>query len=304
MKASYRSLAAAVFFSASSFIPVSCKRTEPLFPRAGDPPPSAAKLDDQLKESEERLSRNPADLKALVDRGIIYYLKGPEHYADALNSLNAAWRAGAFDVRIFYFSGLLYENLSLFEEAERQYERFLNHQPADREVRLRLARLLFRMNKWEESIASYQALLADNGNDVTSLVNCGTAFHKRALEIQAKKQKTEEDKAELTRCLEQATTYLEKAAKVQPDLPAGVQLTLAEARFDQGNWSAAAAAAEAELAKDPAQTRAYELLAASHEKSGDPQKALDAYTRWSQQAPQNPKVTRSIRTLKRQLKIK
>lgn len=275
------------------------------FPRLNDDAPSASKLESLLKDKEEDISKNPNDLKSLVDRGVVYYWMGPAHYADALNSLNAARKGGAFDERIFYYSGVLYENISLFEEAQKQYERFLNHVPDDREIRLRLARLLFRMGKWEESIARYQALVEENGKDFTSVINCGLAYQKISEGLQSKAAKpSPEDAAKIRELEDQAIVYLERATALGANLPDGVGFTLAKLYYRKKEWQKAAQAAEPEHQKGSNDAMLLEILSVSYESMGQNEKALEYYTKWSSAAPRNQTVKNKIKNLKKLLKIK
>lgn len=274
------------------------------FPRAGKNPGSEKSLIRRLKKAEEYLSNHPGDLKSLADRGVIYYHMGPEHYADSLNSFNSAWRAGAFDRRIFYFSGILYEDLSLFEEAKKQYERFLKHEPGDREVHLRLSRLLFRMEQWDESIESYKALVGKNGKDVTSLTNLGLAHQKRSEIILKKKKISEEEKALVQADVIQAVDYFERASKIEPSLPEEIYLTLAKLYFYKEDWKNAALVCESEFQKDPGQKEILKILSLSYEKMNQKDKALEICTKWLEIEPQNSALKQKIRSLKSQLKIK
>lgn len=280
------------------------RKNEVFFPRLTDKPPSPQSLEGRLKRADERLAKDPDDLQTVVDRGVVYFEMGPDHYADALNAFNAAWQAGVFDERIFYYSGILYENLSFFDEAQRQYERFLRHEPDDREIRLRLARLLFRMGKWDDAVARYQEFLQENDKDVTALINCGLAEQKKIeLASGPKVRLSADDRAKLESERDQAISYLENAAKLQPDLPAGVYGALAKLQAAQGNWPGAAASCEAELRKSPDDAEILAILAQADEKTNQPQKALEAYGRLAQKKP-TAALNRKIRALKKQLKVK
>ncbi len=275
------------------------------FPRLNEPPPSESKLRSLLKNKEEDLSKNPNDLESLVDRGVVYYWMGPDHYADALNSLNAARKGGAFDERIFYYSGVLYENISLFEEAQRQYERFLNHEPDDHEIRLRLARLLFRMDKWDESISRYLSMIEENGKDLTSIVNCGLAYQKKAELIQSKKAKlAPEEASEVGKLEDQAVIYLERARSLSAELPEGVMFTLSKLYYRKKDWQKATQTAETEVQRDSNAPALLEILAVGYENLNQNEKALDFYVKLSAAAPKNSTAKNKIKNLKKLLKIK
>lgn len=304
MRFSYRSSILAILIA----IPVvvyfyNQKDPHSFFPRSGNSKLSEKQLDSRLKTIEDELVKNPNNLKLLVDRGTIYFLKGPDHYSDALNNLNAAWQAGALDKRIFYYSGILYENLSMFEEAEKQYERFLRHEPEDREIRLRLARLLFRTGKWEESISAYQRFLEKDPKDVMALINCGLAYEKRMETFQTgKKRLSEKEQQDKKSYTEQGIRYLESAVQLEPNLPEGVYLTLAKLYLEKQDLDKSADACKKELEKSPDSIETLQLLAQINEKMNLKEQALEIYAKLSEKLPQNRLYRSKVNALKRQLK--
>lgn len=274
------------------------------FPRAGTLIPEK-KLNSKLKRIEQKLEKNPGDLKALVDKGVVCFFKGPSSMADALNALNTAWQFGALDKRIFYYSGILYENLSLFEESQRQYERFLRHEPDDREIQMRLARLLFRMEKWDEAVNVYQELIGKNPNDVTALINCGLAYAKRLDELKTGKKKLEEkEKEEMLICVQEGVHYLESASKIQKELPEGIYLTLAKLYQENGNFEKAVSACQYEIKKSTNAAEPLLILGNAYEKLNQQENALETYNQLSGLLPRNNTVQSKIRSLKKQLKKK
>ena len=278
------------------------------FPRLGSPAPSDESLASRLKSAEAGLAKNPDDLKALVDKGVVYFQMGPDHYADSLNSLNAAWRSGAFDTRIFYYSGVLYENLSLFEESERQYERFLKHEPQDREIQLRLARLLFRMGRWKDSVVYYEKLLAHNPKDLTCLINLGFAHQKqyeadkdKVKSGQLKKDQIQAVQAEGQASLDQAVSYLERASQIEPDLPQGVYLSLSKLYFDKGELEKSVSAGESELKGNAGDKETLQVLAQGYEKLDQKEKTLEILLRLQEGDPENRSYRQKIKTLRTKL---
>ncbi|OGR87403.1 MAG: hypothetical protein A3A86_00225 [Elusimicrobia bacterium RIFCSPLOWO2_01_FULL_60_11] len=252
----------------------------PFFPRMGaaDIPPR--KLENIIKRTDAALEKNPSDLAALVDRGVAHFHMGPEFYDESHDELSEAWRNGAFDKRVFYYLGVLYENLSIFEEADKQYRRFLNHEPEDREIRMRLARLEFRLGNWEEAIEQYHKLVQKDPKDVTSLINLGLAYQSRYKTESSKKGKDRKSDDELKGLLYQAVANLEGAAALNPELSKGIYLALADAYASSGAWDKAAPAAETELSKHPAENEkeVYSLLAQAYKKLNrkeDLQRVLD-----------------------------
>lgn len=274
------------------------------FPRAGAVL-SSRQIDSKLKKAEQKLEKTPNDLRALVDKGVYCYFKGPDHIADALNAFNSAWQLGALDMRIFYFSGILYENLSLFEEAQRQYERFLRHEPSDREIQLRLARLLFRMGKWDEAIDAYQELASDNPKDVTALVNCGLAYGKRLEELKRDKKKAnEQEPGDLQVYVQEGIRCLESASRLQADLPEGIYLALAKLYQENGNFEKVISACQSEIQKSTGAAESLQILGNAYEKLNQQDKALETYVRLSELSPRNNAVQSKIRSLKRQINKK
>lgn len=298
-----RALILAAVIAAASSVFLSVNRTgDSFFPRLGEDPPKTRALESKLKKTDERLALNPNDLQALVDRGVAYFFMGRDHHADALNAFNAAWQAGALDRRIFYYSGVVYEDLTLYEEAQRQYERFLRHEPQDRQIKMRLARLLFKMGKWEDSLARYQDYIQENEKDATSILNCGLAYYKKIeMDLQANKKPTPQDNEAVRTDAGKALEYLEKAARIAPQLPEGIHLSMAKLYNLRQDWERAALSAEAELAVSTAAAAPLKILANASEQLNRPDKALDAYSKLSQLEPRNPAWNRKTRSLKKLL---
>lgn len=267
------------------------------FPRIEKPPPSPKQLERRLRKVKKRIEKNPNDLKALVDQGVIYFFLGNDHIADSLNAFHSAWQDGALDKRIFYYSGILYEELSLFEESLKQYRRFLNHEPKDRQIRLRLAKLLFEMGRWDQAIGEYERLVEKNEKDVTSLINLGLATKEKFEQGQKQKKDLSED-------LQQAIFYLAKAAEIQPELPEGIYLSLAKLYFWSNNYEKSISSCKAELKVATNQIETLNLMALAHEKLNQKKEALEVYEELAKKEPRNLRHRQKIRSLKSQLKIK
>lgn len=315
MKPLHRNFLLSFFFISLLLIFTQNSRDGKLFfPRVEGTSIAQGALQELLKKSQERIAKNPDDLKALVDSGVAYFFMGPEHYADSLNAFNSAWRSGAFDKRIFYYSGILYENLSLFTESQKQYERFLRHEPKDREIQLRLARLLFRMGQWDDSIRTYQRFIKENEKDVASLINLGLAFQKKyELKQQKKalpqtsskgKKKSLADQSKPADHweLHQAIFYLEQAAKLQPALPKGIYLSLAVLYFEKGDWQSTGSACESELKASPNEKETLFLLSSAYEQMRQLDKSLEICAKLLESDPQNKSLKRKIKSLKSKLK--
>jgi len=302
---SYLYLAPFLFLGIYYFAP---HRSEPqFFPRLEESPPSQTTLEKKLKKSQELYSKNANDLASLVDQGVAYFFMGKETYAQSLNSFNLAWRQGAFDKRIFYYSGVLYENLSLLEEAQKQYERFLKHEPKERQIRLRLARLLWKMQKWNEAILKYQELLKEDPKDITSLVNCGLAFQKNAELLLKKKKLTQEEKVQLDSFLTQAISNLESASLLETSSPGHlltkeVSLTLLQLYKAHQDWEKAVSFSLNLLKKFPEEQELFLILGSSYEALGRQEDAFQIYSKALEKVPKNPFLNQKVRTLKKKLK--
>ncbi len=279
------------------------------FPRVGKTAPSPEQIQRILKDSEKRLTQDPENLDALVDQGVARFFMGPDHYSESLNALNTAWRMSAFDPRIFYYSGILYEDLSLFEESEKQYRRFLKHMPNDREVELRLARLMFRMGKWDESVHYYENLVKANPKDVTSTVNLGLAYARRYQQYQdelAKKPKktqgtekpAEPGTLDPNALLSRAIEYLEKASKLDADLDDGLYLELAKLYFAKGDWQNCVNAGFSELKRKSDDAETLKLVTLAYEKLGDKAKAYEFAAQWEKSDPKSRQAHQKVVQLK------
>lgn len=228
---------------------------------------------------------------------MIYFFLGNDHIADSLNSFHAAWQAGALDKRIFYFSGILYEELSLFEESIKQYRKFLNHEPSDRHIRLRFAKLLYQTGRLEEAVQEYEVLVKKNEKDVTSLINLGLAFKE-------KYEQSKKIKKPAAQELEQALAYLTKAAKLQPKLAEGVHLAMAKLYFLKEDYDKSIASCKAELKVAENSIECLKLLARAYEKSNQKKEALETYQQLSQKEPRNSLYKQKVRSLQAQMKRK
>lgn len=129
-----------------------------------DAKPSPA-LEAALERAQQRLNEDPQDLKALIEFGTLSFEKGRDHYPDAVNALEEARDLGALDARVFYCLGVMYQELGLYPFAVTEYRRFLRNHPKDKEVRLRLAKLLYRNASYQEAVSEYERLKFDHPGD-------------------------------------------------------------------------------------------------------------------------------------------
>ena len=120
------------------------------------PPP--AKLDALIASAQDRLKANPQDLDALVQLGTLHFEKGKDSYADGINELEEARDLGALDPRVFYCLGIMYQEAGLYSFAIEDYRRYLRHYPEDKEIRMLLAKLLYKQGSFAEAVEEYERL--------------------------------------------------------------------------------------------------------------------------------------------------
>lgn len=135
-------------------------------------------LDASIAEAQEILKGNPEDLRALTRLGILYFQKGPESYPQAINELEDARSLGALDPRIFYYLGLMYQNLGFYPFAIEQYQRYLRNFPQDKDIREREAKLLYQAGRYAEASSEYQRLNFSFSKDPVIEENLGLSLWK------------------------------------------------------------------------------------------------------------------------------
>ena len=128
----------------------------------------------------------------------------------------------------------------------------------------------------------YEKLIKKNERDVTSLINLGLAYaekyeHNQKLKSKPKKSSgkkiSDSEKQELQRSID----VLEKAAKLQPELPEGIYLSLAKLYFLKKDYKKCVSSCEMELKSSGNEIEALKLMAQSHEDLNQKQGALDIY---------------------------
>ena len=117
-------------------------------------------LDEKLAEINERLSKNPRDMQALFESGIVKYHMGYSRYIDAISDLEMARENGYTDVRTFYYLALMYQAVGLYDFAELEYARYINNRPDDLEARLMLARIHYLKGDYAGAAKEYSGLNA------------------------------------------------------------------------------------------------------------------------------------------------
>ena len=71
-------------------------------------------LDSEIAAAQRDLKTNPQDLKALALLGTCYFKKGPDFYPQGVNALEEARSLGSLDPDIFYYLGIMYQNLGFY----------------------------------------------------------------------------------------------------------------------------------------------------------------------------------------------
>ncbi|MBI5631111.1 MAG: tetratricopeptide repeat protein [Elusimicrobia bacterium] len=137
------------------------------------PPPQ---IDTAIAQAQDKLKADPQDLAALVELGSLHFEQGKDHYVEAINELEEARDLGALDARIFYCLGTMYQEVGLYPFALEEYKRFLRHFPNDREVRMLLAKLLYKQGRFPEAVAEYERLKFHYPKDSLILENFGLSL--------------------------------------------------------------------------------------------------------------------------------
>lgn len=158
-------VAAAVFF-----FPRSDNSSRP-FPRQQQDFLGGPGLEAALSANAKALELNPDDPAAMLERGVLLYQQGPTAYLDAIKALEAARDQGVQDVRLFYYLGVMYQYEGLYDYAAKEYQRFLNNMPQDKEARLLLGKLYFQAGEYDRALSQFDVVLASGGDDEVALEN-------------------------------------------------------------------------------------------------------------------------------------
>jgi tetratricopeptide (TPR) repeat protein len=173
---------------------VTCRMTTaemPLFPREGEQSPlTAEQIDRRIAEIEPQVNVAPQEAALRVDLGILYYLKGPVYYDRAIAMLDGAWRLGATDARVFYYLGVMYDFVKLPVFAAAEYRRFLANRPGDHEVMVRLAKVYYQLERYDDAAALYYEVLDQDRDNRIALGNLGLVNLARGRDAEAQEQFT------------------------------------------------------------------------------------------------------------------
>lgn len=127
-------------------------------PGGGTGLPAGTQLDGKIAGVEEALKTAPEDLKTLFEAGLLKFRKGPAFYPDAIANLEKARQLGLADERLFYYLGVMYQGVGLYDFACEEYRKFLRNRPGDFEISMRLAKLDYAALRFSEAVRDYELL--------------------------------------------------------------------------------------------------------------------------------------------------
>ncbi len=125
----------------------------------------------QAATLKSHVESNPEDFNAWARLGIAYFHKGPDDYPLGLNALEKARALGAVSEALFYYAGVMYDELGLLDYAINELEKFNRHRPGLFEVQVRLANLYLRRKDLDKAESLYRDLLRRDSKDPTLWFN-------------------------------------------------------------------------------------------------------------------------------------
>ncbi|MHB0996241.1 MAG: tetratricopeptide repeat protein [Elusimicrobiales bacterium] len=143
----------------------------PEFPRKASDFMQAARAERRLAELAKVLESSPEDIQALAEAGRLKFQLGAPRYIEAIADLERARALGHSDVRSFYYLGVMYQAVGLYDFAAQEYRRFLNNHPQDAEVRMLLAKLSYASGDYAGAAKEYDLLLKAGAGDPVLLEN-------------------------------------------------------------------------------------------------------------------------------------
>jgi tetratricopeptide (TPR) repeat protein len=166
-------IAAAVLFSRP--------RTRPEMP---SPPPKS--IERRLADAQRGIDANPDDIAALTEKGLLLYKKGTDSYLEAITTLESARDKGSLNPNIFYSLGDMYRAEGLYDYAAREYMRYLNNFPDNRDARLMLGKLYYEAGKYDEALEEFSKLASAGTPDVIVMENTALTLYKAGRKDEAK----------------------------------------------------------------------------------------------------------------------
>lgn len=258
-------------------------------PRADLPP--KPQLEMALATAQQRLKEDPQDLRALVEVGTLYFERGKDSYPEAVNSLEEARSLGAMDSRIFYCLGIMYQELGLFPYALTEYRRFLRNHPEDKEIRMMVAKLLYRQGSFAEAVSEFERLKFQSPGDKLIEENLGLSLWN---------VKSPERAVEIFRLL--------RVGEGPVSLRSGVYL--GQISLEKGDAKEAVTELQKVVAGLGAQEiglpleNIYTSLALAHQKLGQAPEAREAWQQVLKLVPKDVKAQASLKELNRKFPVK
>jgi len=156
--------------------------------------PTLSTISQTLSETEARLQAtttkshleaHPEDFNAWSRLAIAYFNLGPSSFAEGLNALDKARSLGATSAALFYYAGVMYDQLGLVDYAVNELEKFNRHQPGHYETQVRLGNLYVRQKNFEKAEAAYAQLMGGHPKDPTLWFNFAVICKERGQYDQA-----------------------------------------------------------------------------------------------------------------------
>lgn len=150
----------------------------PEFPRDRKDFLPAEKAERRLAELAKLAAADPNDIRALDEAGRLKFQLGQPRYVEAIADLERARSLGLADARSFYYLGVMYQAVGLYDFSAQEYRKFLNNYPKDAEVRMLLAKLYYAAGDYAGAVREYEALRRDGSEDPVLLENLALALWK------------------------------------------------------------------------------------------------------------------------------
>ncbi len=232
-------------------------------------------LEKFIQLTEDYLKDNPDDINANLQLGFALSIND-KNSSRAINCLERARDLGSLSPSIFSILGRLYEKNGLFKEAILSFKRYLAHDPNNREYRIRLANLHFRLDQIDEAIDELENVYRSYSRDPVILINLARCYFQKGL-------------------LDEAEQKLGELQDVVNNLPPEGNYLLGEIYLSKGDYQQAISNFKMELNLDPKFTPAWIGLARTYEKSGNKQEALTTWKKILQLDPANREAKTKLR---------
>jgi len=141
-------------------------------------PLSAGDLEKELKSVNADIAQDAENPKLYLHKALLIYQTGPSGYIESIKNFEKARDLGSLDPRIFYYLGTLYQYEGLYDYSAKEYLRFLNNYPKDKEVRMLLGKLYFKNGDDDMAMRQFEIVNAA-GEDAVALENIALIEEKR-----------------------------------------------------------------------------------------------------------------------------